>query len=108
MRTGSCEFDRGLPVRKLLADPSNLAWLPTALADVAIVESQNSEPGLMESRREEVGAGLLRDAKATRHDHAATVDARVVPGGAVAFAADESNLLAFRVHRIDLSSNRFT
>jgi hypothetical protein len=92
-RQGRGEPDRGLPVGELLPDADDLARLSTAVPETAIVEGEDGEPCVVESLREPVGARLLGHCEAAGHDHAGTVGSWIVPGGAFAVAAAESNLL---------------
>jgi hypothetical protein len=82
-RQGRSEPDRGLPVGELLPDADDLARLPSALPKTAVVEGQDSEPGLVESLREQVGARLLGHRASAGHDHAGAVGSWIVPGGAL-------------------------
>src|SRR6516225_9289629 len=97
VNSGQCPgaADRGLPVGELFPDPLHLARLPSAFPDVAVIEGQDAEPGLVEPPGEPVGARLLGHREAAGHDHAAAVGPWIVPGGALGFAADEPDSLPF-------------
>ena len=100
--------DRGPPVGELLADALHLARLPAALAQVAVVEGQDAEPGLGEPPGEQVGSRLLGHREAAGHDHAAAVGPRVVPGRALGVAAREPDFLPFHgCPRIDVQRYSF-
>jgi hypothetical protein len=51
-RQGSGEADRGLPVVQLFPDADDLARLPAALAEMAVVKGKHAEAGSVESPRE--------------------------------------------------------
>src|SRR6266567_5301687 len=79
---------------------------PAALAQVAVVEGQDAEPGLVEPPGEQVGARLLGHREAAGHDHAGAVAPRVVPGRALGAAAGEPDLLPFHgCPRLDVQRN---
>ena len=97
LRQPGRERDRSPPVLELLPDPHHLARLAAALAQVAVVEGQDREPGLLEPLCELVGARLLGHREPARHDHACPVGARIVPGGAFRATDNKPNLLPFPV-----------
>src|SRR6185437_13991264 len=98
--------DRGPPVGELLADALHLARLPAALAQVAVVEGQDAEPGFGEPPGEHVSSRLLGHCEAAGHDHAAAVGPGIVPGRALGVAAREPDLLSLHGYpRIDVQNS---
>jgi hypothetical protein len=57
-RQGAGEGDRGPQVGVLLADPRDLPRLAAALPEVAVVEGQDREPGLVKALSEPIGSRL--------------------------------------------------
>jgi hypothetical protein len=97
-RQGRGERDRGLPVGELIPDAHDLARLATALPEMAVVDGEDGEPGVVESLREQVGARFLGHRATAGHDHARAVDPWVVPRSAVRISAEEVNLLPLSGH----------
>src|SRR5262249_17813258 len=83
---------------ELLADANDLARPPAALPETAVVEGEHREPGVVEPPGERVGARLLGHRAATGHDHAGAIGPRIVPGGTLRAAADESHLFSPHGH----------
>src|SRR5262249_56050032 len=86
-------FDRCLPVAELLPDTHDLARLPPALSQMAIVECQDGEPGIVEPACEQVGAGLLGHREPPGHDHAGAVGSPILPAAPPTAPPSHPNLL---------------
>jgi len=70
----------------------------TRSPEMAVVEGEDGEPGVVESLRERIGAQLLRHRAAAGHDHAGAVGSGVVPSSALRVAADEADFLPLDGH----------
>ncbi|KPI06093.1 hypothetical protein OK006_6522 [Actinobacteria bacterium OK006] len=81
LRQTGCALDRGVPVGDLLVEADDLARRAPALLEPSVVEGQDRETGVVESRGEQVRGRLLRHRGSAGHDHAAAVGPRIVPGG---------------------------
>lgn len=80
-RQTGCALDRGVPVGDLLVEAHDLSRRAPALPEPPVVEGQDRETGVAESRGEQVRGRLLRHRGSASHDHAAAVGPRIVPAG---------------------------